>query len=235
MTEHTDEVDTPQGHADLPVKPAERGSYGLPFWDPRKALELPSFYNFFQWAVRADKSRRKFVQEHIAPLGKTRVLEVGCGTGTNCGWMPTEVEFVGCDLNKAYIEYAQKRYGNRAEFYATPVGQLASLQLKPFKVIIALALLHHLNDAEVLTLCDEVKPLLEPGGMLMTGDPCFLREQGRLERFVTSCDRGKHLRYPEQYRDLLAQRFPVVEEVFVGRGKGLLIPNSGVQFKAHLV
>jgi hypothetical protein len=98
--------------------------------------------------------------------------------------------------------------------------------------VIALALLHHLNDAEVLTLCGEVVPLLEPGGIFMTGDPCFTPNQSRLERFITSCDRGRYVRYPEQYRALLARKFPVVD-MEVSRSRGMMIPNSGVLLKAH--
>lgn len=206
---------------------------GLPFWDPRKVLEYAPIYNLFQRAVRADKPRRAFIAEHIAPLGRARVLEVGCGPATNCAWMPREIEYVGCDHNEAYIAYARNRYGDRAEFYSAPVGQLRELGLKPFKAVIALALLHHLSDAEVLTLCDEVLPLLETGGCLITGDPCFVAGMKRLERFITSCDRGHYVRYPEQYRELLARRFPVVDMV-VRKSRGTLIPNTGVALKARL-
>ncbi len=205
----------------------------LPFWDPRKALEYPPIYNLFQRAVGADKPRRAFIAEHIAPLGRARVLEVGCGPATNCAWMPREIEYVGCDHSKSYIEYARQRYGDRAEFYSVPVGQLRDLGLKPFKAVIALALLHHLNDAEVLVLCDEVLPLLETGGTLITADPCFVVGMGRLERFITSCDRGRYVRYPEQYRELLARRFPIVNMI-VRRSRGTLIPNTGVTIKASL-
>jgi SAM-dependent methyltransferase len=205
---------------------------GLPFWDPRKVLEYPPIYNFFQNAVGADKPRRRFIEEHITPLGRARVLEVGCGPGTNCAWMPEGVEYVGCDLNAAYIEYARERYTGRGEFYVAGVGELAALELRPFKAIYALAVLHHLSDAEVLTLCDEVLALLEPRGMLITGDPCFFDGQGRIEHFITSCDRGHFVRHPEQYRDLLAQRFPRVE-LQVNHIKGMLIPNTGVLLKAH--
>ena len=206
---------------------------GLPFWDARKFLEYPPVYNLFQMAVGADKPRRRFIEEHIAPLGNARVLEVGCGPGTNCAWMPRRIEYVGCDLSETYIAYAKQRYGDRAEFFSAPVGQLAALNLRPFKAVIALAVLHHLNDAEVITLCDEIVPLLEAGGTFMTGDPCFASGQNRLERFVTSCDRGGYVRYPEQYQSLLANRFPVVD-IEVKRSQGVLIPNTGVLLKARL-
>jgi SAM-dependent methyltransferase len=205
---------------------------GLPLWDPRKFLERPGVYNFFQRAVGADRPRRRFMAEHVAPLGSARVLEVGCGPGTNCAWLPKSIEYVGCDLSEAYITYARQVYGDRYQFFSAPVGRLRALGLKPFKAVIALALLHHLNDAEVLTLCGEVVPLLEPGGIFMTGDPCFTPNQSRLERFITSCDRGRYVRYPEQYRALLARKFPVVD-MEVSRSRGMMIPNSGVLLKAH--
>jgi SAM-dependent methyltransferase len=205
---------------------------GLPFWDPRKALEVPSVYNFFQRAVGAHRPRRRFFEEHIAPLAPARVLEVGCGPGTNCEWMPKDIEYVGCDLSASYVAHARERYGDRYEFHSAPVGELAALGLKPFKVIIAVALLHHLTDDEVLTLCREVAMLLEPGGTFMTGDPCFTNEQGRWERFITSRDRGRYVRYPEQYRALLLKAFPEVG-MEVKASKGMLIPNTGVLLKAR--
>jgi SAM-dependent methyltransferase len=218
----------------LPTKePTNHSPDRLPFWDPRKALEYPPIYNLFQRAVGADKPRRAFIAEHIAPLGRARVLEIGCGPATNCAWMPQDIEYVGCDHNEAYIAYARNRYGNRAEFFSVPVGQLRDLGLKPFNAVIALALLHHLTDAEVLTLCDEVLPLLGKSGSLITGDPCFVTGMKRLERFITSCDRGQYVRYPEQYRELLASRFPIVD-MEVRRSRGMAIPNTGVVIKASL-
>lgn len=214
------------------MESTNRSPTGLPYWDPRKVLEFPPIYNIFQKAVGADKPRRAFIAEHIAPLGRARVLEVGCGPATNCAWMPREIEFVGCDQNQKYIAYARQRYGDRAEFYSAPVGKLRELGLKPFKAVIALALLHHLADAEVLALCDEVLPLLETGGFLITADPCFVAGMKRLERFVTSRDRGRYVRYPEQYRELLAMRFPVVN-MEVRQSRGTLISQSGVTIKAR--
>ena len=207
-------------------------SHGLPFWDPRKLLEYPSIYNLFQKAVGADRPRREFIAEHIAPLGNARVLEVGCGPGTNCAWLPRSIEYVGCDLCAAYIDHAKAHYGDWCQFFAAPVGQLGALGLKPFKAVVAFALLHHLSDEEVLVLCEEVAPLLERGGTFMTADPCFTAEQGRLERFITSRDRGQYVRYPEEYRALLAKKFPIVD-VQVRQVHGMLIPNSGVSLKAR--
>jgi 2-polyprenyl-3-methyl-5-hydroxy-6-metoxy-1,4-benzoquinol methylase len=204
---------------------------GLPLWDPRKLLELPPVYNLFQKAVGADKGRRRFFEEHIAPLAPARILEIGCGPGTNCQWLPDGIEYVGCDLSEDYIAYARKQFGARARFYATPVGALAKLNLEPFDAVLALAVLHHLSDEQVVTLCEEAGALLKPGGILMTGDPCFTAEQTPLSRFVTKQDRGRFVREPEQYRALLLQRFSPVHATVV-YGKLLVIQQPGVLMTA---
>lgn len=112
--------------------------------------------------------------------------------------MPQGIQYVGCNVSESYIAYAKQQYGDRAEFFAAPVGQLTGLGLKPFNAVFACALLHHLTDDQVLTLCDEVIPLLGPGGTFMTCDPCFDSGNSRLSHFVASCDRGRYVRYPDQ-------------------------------------
>jgi len=133
-------------------------------------------------------------------------------------------------MSGAYVEYAKRRFGGRADFYASSVGQLRDLNLVPFRAIIALALLHHLNDEQVLTLFDEVLELLQPGGMFVTADPCFTFGQSRIERFITSCDRGKYVRTPAQYEALLQRKFCNVE-VNLARAESL-IPSTGVAMRA---
>lgn len=199
----------------------------LPFWDPRKLLELPAVYDFFQEAVGANRGRRLFFERHVAPLAPARILEVGCGPGTNCRWLPDGLDYVGCDLSPEYIDFARRQYGDRATFHAASVGEMAALGLAPFDAVIAVAVLHHLSDQQVLTMCDEAAELLKPGGVLITADPCFTREQSRLSTFVTSLDRGRFVRFPEQYQALLGRRFPAVRAE-VSAGRLLVIDQPGL-------
>ena len=68
-------------------------------------------------------------------------------------------------------------------------------------------------------------------GMFMTGDPSFAVGQSRLEHFVTSCDRGRYVRYPEQYRALLQRKFPIVD--METKRSGNFLSNAGVLLKAR--
>lgn len=193
--------------------------------EPRELLKRPAVYDAFQSLVGANNSRRMFVEEFVAPLAGSRVLEVGCGPGANCKWIPPTVAYVGTDISPEYVSHAQAAYGDRAEFHTCPVGKLATLNVGSFAAVIAVNLLHHLADGEVFDLCDEVKPLLDDGGVLITADPCITPQQSKLERRITLLDRGKHVRSPDDYADLVRQRFDHAA-TRVGSGHAR-IPNTG--------
>lgn len=178
-------------------------------FDLRRALEIPAVYNVFQKMTRTREYRQRFMERvPIAP--GARVLEVGCGPGTNVEFLPQGrgVQFVGCDADGRYIAHAQQKYGNgSASFYAMPVGGLRTLGFDRFDTVLAWGLLHHISDADLRTLADEVDQLLESGGTFCTFDPCFTDRQTLVERVLTACDRGRYVRYPEHYAALLGTRF----------------------------
>jgi SAM-dependent methyltransferase len=201
-------------------------------FDPRRILAVPVVYNTFQRAVRADRSRKRVIDEYIGFMSEGRVLEIGCGPGSNYELIPEGVAYVGTDLDESYIRYATKAYGDSAQFYECPVGQLGNLNIGKFQAILALNLLHHLDENQVLQLCDEVKELLAPDGRFITADPCFFNNQPTLERVVTSLDRGRFVRFPDQYAQLLERRFTSVSAKVVPGGAR--IPNTGVIMVARL-
>ena len=162
----------------------------------------------------------------------SRILEVGCGPGNNCKWIPDGVDFVGRDTYSPYIDYAAcDRHGQRATFYNVGVEGLGALQLGKFDIVLAVAMLHHIADSEVLALCDEIHDLLKPGGSFVTADPCFLQGQGRVSRYIAAHDRGQFVRYPNEYQSLLEGRFSDVSlELIEG---DLRMPSASVVMTAR--
>ncbi|HEV3153089.1 MAG TPA: class I SAM-dependent methyltransferase [Candidatus Baltobacteraceae bacterium] len=180
--------------------------------DLRRVLDIPVAYDFFQRITRTREYRRKFMEFVPVPNGGS-VLEIGCGPGTNYEYLPQgrEIRYVGCDSDSGYIAHARSRYRNGAQFFDTPVGGLRSLGVGPFDVALAWGLLHHISDAQVRTLAEELDELIVPAGKFCTFDPCFTSDQSLLARVLTACDRGRYVRYPEHYAALLAERFPRIE------------------------
>src|SRR6185437_14584872 len=75
-----------------------------------------------------------------------RVLDVGCGPGTNVHHF-RNVEYVGLDINPGYIADARARHGR--DFRVADVTQLDPATLQPADMILLNSLLNHLDDAEV--------------------------------------------------------------------------------------
>ena len=71
----------------------------------------------------------------------------------------------------------------------------------------ATGVLHHLDDEAARHLFVLAHSVLKPGGRLVTIDPCLEEEQSPIARFLVLKDRGDHMRYPRQYRDLATKVF----------------------------
>lgn len=191
---------------------------------PVHLLRFPLLYKLFQDVIGANAFRRRVIEEFSPCRPTTRVLEVGCGPGTNVEFLPDGVEYIGCDLSADYIAFARKRYSARGRFVHADVSQLPSLQIKGFDYVWAIALLHHLDDRQVHQLCLDAKEVLAPGGVFITADPCYSADQPAIERWITSKDRGRFVRTPDQYARLLERVFPG-PDAFKVRGS-LLAPHS---------
>jgi SAM-dependent methyltransferase len=72
----------------------------------------------------AGKGRRVFIKERSGIKMGDRILEIGCGPGTNIEYMPEKVTYTGCDYNPDYIDSANKRYAGRGTFLCLSVDDL---------------------------------------------------------------------------------------------------------------
>jgi len=129
-------------------------------------LQKPSIYNFFQEAVGGNASRRRFIRDHVCPQEGNKIIDVGCGPAEMFSWMPTAIQYVGFDVSSSYIQAAEQRYGgNRGLFL---VGTTKTLwndpRLMGADIVIGTALLHHLDDSEVLNFFEFAYRVLKKTG-----------------------------------------------------------------------
>ena len=177
----------------------------------RSLLSSPMFFNLLQNIVGAGRFRRVYVREFIRPAPGARILDIGCGTGAILDHLPREIEYEGYDLAQEYIEYAQRKYAERGRFFCERVSRLSIRQPHSFDIVLASALLHHLNDEEAKDLFRIAGLSLKPGGVLITYDNIFIEGQSRLARYFISQDRGQHVRTPSQYETLARTVFGRIE------------------------
>jgi len=188
----------------------------------RGILNHPLIYRCMQWLVGAERLRRH-VAGLIDPTPGLRVLDIGCGPADLLAWLPG-VDYVGFDSNSDYIAAAQSRFGARGRFFQQELHSDSQLQLGQFDRIVAVGLLHHLDDASALRLFELAAERLRPGGRLITVDCCWKDDQHPLARWLISRDRGQNVRSQEGYRDLARGQFPQVTTSY--RHNLLHIPYS---------
>ena len=175
--------------------------------DIRSILAISTLYQLFTRIIGGNV-RALYVTHHIRPKNGDRVLDIGCGSGDILSYLP-RVEYVGLDKSRKYINAAKKHFGNRGTFVTRKISDntMHDLSLSDFDIVLATAVLHHLNDEEAIQLFELARSALKPHGRLVTFDGCYTRGQSWLKRFLLSKDRGRFVRTEDQYHSLAEEIF----------------------------
>ena len=172
----------------------------------RSILSLPWAYVFFHYLIGAPKRTSIIVKEHVRPTAGHRVLDIGCGPGTIVPYLPN-MEYVGFDASQTYISSARARFGARAIFSCERVSNFSLHRGSYFDIVLAMGIVHHLDDSEALRLFQIAHAALKPGGKLVTLDGCFTEDQSASARYIISKDRGQYVRTREGYLQIGSQVF----------------------------
>jgi SAM-dependent methyltransferase len=169
--------------------------------DIRNILDSPALYAAWQ---------APFVAQKVAPFLRTndparlgRVLEIGCGPGTNARLFQ-QAEYVGIDLNDRYIQAAQRRFGRT--FVCADATSFELPGEKPFDAVFINSLLHHLDDAAVEAALRRVADVLRARGELHVLD-LVLPKNRCVARWLARADRGGHARPLAAWEPLLSRHF----------------------------
>jgi len=167
----------------------------------KSVLSFSAVYDLFQNLVGASRCRAEFIASYVRARSGDRVLDIGCGTGDILEHLP-RVDYYGFDLSEEYIEAAKRRYGNRANFSCENVSLKTLEGLPDFDIVLAVGVLHHLDDQEAVALFNLAKTALKPGARLVTLDPCYAEGQSKIARLIISLDRGQNVRDRNGYERL---------------------------------
>jgi SAM-dependent methyltransferase len=150
--------------------------------------------------------------DHIRAKVGDVVFDIGCGTAELLPLMPKGVRYVGFDLSPEYIDAAKARYGSSGTFECMDV---ANYQDSSFDggadIVLAMGILHHLDDASAEALMQTAWSKLRPGGRLITLDGTLVPDQSWMARSIILRDRGQNIRAPEDYEKLAAAVFGPVK------------------------
>lgn len=176
------------------------------------ALENSALYSNWQSFVGANRMRRTLVTQHLRPKLDDVIVDIGCGPAEILNYLPP-VRYFGFDVNPAYIEAARRRYSGRGEFRVLDVGNAESLGFhRQADLVMAIGVLHHLEDAVAENCISLAHSLLKPGGRFVTIDGVIHPGQGFVRWCVVSLDRGRHVRRADAYRAIARTRFSVMND-----------------------
>ena len=157
-------------------------------------LKMPFLYNLFQGVVGGNALRRRLIQNHARARPGDKVIGIGCGPAQALQSLP-DVEYLGLDIDPDYIAFARRTYGGKGTFV---VGDTRSLRgdsrFTDADVLIAVSVLHHLDDEEPTDCIQFAHNALKTGGRFITRDACWIANQGAFSRCIISKDRGRNIR-----------------------------------------
>jgi SAM-dependent methyltransferase len=171
----------------------------------RSVLAVPQAYQLYWTLIGGAARSRVLVNEYVRPKPDDRILEIACGPGTIVPYLP-QSGYVGFDANSYYIERARKRF-TRAKFVCERVSEYSLPDKGSFDIVLALGIVHHLDDAEAAQLFRIAHQALKPGGKLFTLDGVWTDGQSAATRYLLAHDRGQFIRTEPQYMQLASQVF----------------------------
>ena len=132
-----------------------------------------------------------------------RVLDVGCGPGTNCRYFEKS-DYTGFDINPSYIDYAHRKYNRN--FVVQDVCTFEPSMGQRFDFILLNSLLHHLSDHETHRILGQLCNLTTPGGHVHIVD-LVLPERFGIPRWLAVNDRGDYARPLKAWQDIFSTHF----------------------------
>jgi ubiquinone/menaquinone biosynthesis C-methylase UbiE len=137
-----------------------------------------------RFLLREDGMRREIVARAALPP-RARVLDVGCGTGTQLVWLARahpDAELVGIDGDAKVLAIAREKLARAGVRVQLDEGLATALPYPDarFDRVVSSLVLHHLPDADKRRALSEIRRVLAPGGSFLLAD--FGPPQSWLER-----------------------------------------------------
>jgi SAM-dependent methyltransferase len=159
-----------------------------------------------------------FAEQKLAPIhahndlrAARRVLDVGCGPGTNTHHF-AHADYLGIDFNQRYVESARRRH--QRTFVVADVTTYTVPPSERFDFILANSFLHHVDTPGVERILAQLADLVSEDGHVHILE-LVLPDHTSVARLLARWDRGDFPRPLAEWRRLFTARFdPVVFEPY---------------------
>jgi SAM-dependent methyltransferase len=177
-----------------------------------------------------------FAEQKFAPIRAhndmtrvRRVLDVGCGPGTNTHHF-ANADYLGIDHNPQYVSAAGRRTGRR--FIVADATTYTVDPAERFDFIFLNSFLHHVDTPSVRRILAHVATLLTDDGAIHILDLAW-PERPSIATTLARLDRGEFIRPLAEYRSLFEESYrPVIFEPYPLEAFGVTLWNF-VYFKGQ--
>jgi SAM-dependent methyltransferase len=164
-------------------------------------LAHPRAYLFWQGKFAEQKLAPMYAHNDMARV--RRVLDVGCGPGTNTRLFASAA-YLGVDVNPSYIAYARRKYAR--DFLAADVCEYTAPPGEKYDFILVNSFLHHVDLAATRRILAHLSTLLTEDGHVHIIE-VVTPEQGNLPRQLARWDRGRYIRPLAEWKDIFGGAF----------------------------
>ncbi len=152
---------------------------------------------------------RRMALRMMPPQPGMRVLEIGCGTGTNMQkYRQVGCEVFGIDLSPAMLAEAQRKLGPEVGLHRADATRLPYAD-EVFDLAIAMLTLHEMPNAKRPDVLSEVRRALKADGQLLLIDflpgPLRFPKGYGIRIFIRMIERFAGREHYRNYRDFMAR------------------------------
>lgn len=173
----------------------------------KKILSIPQIYTLWQKLIGDYKLRKIYCRDFVKAKEGMRILDIGCGPANMVEFLPDNIDYVGFDDSEEYIKNAKKKFPQRNySFFCKRVNFAQDFDEK-FDIIMANAVLHHIDDDEAEKLISFATANLNDNGRFITLDGCIVENQSFIKKWLLKNDRGQFVRTKDEYFKLFSKYF----------------------------
>ncbi len=173
-------------------------------------LYFPKLYKCLSALLGNSTGNQRLLNDYVKASPGDKILDIGCGPATIIDKFPSGIDYTGIDNNPLYIKDAKAKHPFH-KFECVSIEEYASIHENYYDIVLAIGVLHHLEDTVAQHLIDLAYRALKPGGYLVTYDGAWIKNQPLIAKLLLSMDRGKFIRTPKEYLELFKDRFESIE------------------------
>jgi SAM-dependent methyltransferase len=181
-------------------------------------LEQTAVYSLWQAPFVLDKLAPLLAHNDLSKV--RRVLDVGCGPGTNTHLFE-HADYLGIEINPRYVQHALRKYNRR--FEVADVTTYEDETGVGYDFILVNSFLHHIEIEPTHQILDRLQRWLTPDGHIHLIELVVPGDRS-IPQLLAKVDRGKYPRSIAEWRSIFERHFDlVVFEPYPVKGFGVAL------------